>query len=171
MTLVPWEPEPFPFGNATGFDRVSLDVKVQIAERLGMKVTRGKFPDDIQAEQEEMTHEKGEQPLKEITISADGLTISGDYSSGRSIRGYRSSRWLGQMTPHTVVFDFRSVPFEIASKIAIRGPMIDVDLPDGMVSKLGPIDPLMVPVAEAYMNFAGTSLAEVGAEIEDWSPR
>lgn len=168
MSLVPWTPDPEPFGNASGFDRVALDVKVTIAALMGMTITFGHFVEDIQAEQEASTYRnERDDPLKSITVSHDGLSISGDYSSGRSIQGYRSSYWLDSMTPRTVVFDFRSLPWEQARKLAVRGPMLDVDLADGMVSKLFPADDelgVMRDVAEDYMRYAGTSVAEVRGE-------
>lgn len=169
MTLVPWTPDPEPFGNATGFDTVALDVKVRIAERMGMTVTIGRFPDDYQTVQEE-DRERGRssekpRPIKAFTISHDGLTVSGDYDGRSHIRGYWSSYWLDSMTPETLVFDFRTLTWDQARTLAVRGPMLGVDLPDGMVSKLGPIDPMMAAVADNYMRHAGASLAETGAEV------
>jgi hypothetical protein len=167
MTLTSWRPDPAPFGNATGFDTVALDVLISIAISMGMQVYRGEFPEDIQAEQEARTApEREADPLKTITVSHDGLAISGHYNGHRSVSGYRSSYWLDQMTPETIVFDFRSLPWEAARSLAIRGPLLGVDLPEGVVSKLGPIDEIMVPVAEAYMRHAGTTLEETGAEVQ-----
>lgn len=168
MTLTGWSPEPAPFGNATGFDTVALDVQIAIAISMGMKVYRGHFPEDIQAEQEARTApEREADPLKTITISHDGLAISGHYNGHRSVSGYRSSYWLDQMTPETVVFDIRTLPWELAKSYAIRGPLLGVDLPEGVVSKLGPIDSIMAGVAEDYMRHAGTSLEETGAEVQE----
>jgi len=169
MTLLPWSPDPAPFGNATGFDTVALDVKISIAITMGMKVYRGELPPDIQAEQERhqaAQRERGYelQPLKAITISHDGLTISGDYDGRRYVRGYRSSYWLDELAPDTVVFDFRSLTWEDGKLLAIRGPMLGVDLPEGTVSKLGPLDSMMAGVADDYMRSVGTTLEETGAE-------
>lgn len=167
MTLTSWTPEPAPFGNATGFDTVALDVQVTIAETMGMTVYRGCLPEDIQAEQEAMPASGSlRDPLKAITISWDGLSISGEYDGRRSVRGYRSSFWLDQLTPETVVFDVRTLEWEDAKRYSIRGPLCGVDLPDGVVSKLGPIDPIMAGVAEDYMRSVGTSLDETGAEVQ-----
>jgi len=170
MTITSWTPDPAPFGNATGFDTVALDVKIAIAIAMDMQVYRGEFPEDIQSEQEnhQAAHrERGYdlQPLKAITISWDGLTISGEYTGHRSVSGYRSSYWLDELAPETVVFDFRSLTWENAKSLAIRGPMLGVDLPEGVVSKLGPIDSIMTPVAEDYMRSVGATLADTGAEI------
>lgn len=167
MTLTGWTPEPAPFGNATGFDTVALDVQIAIAISMGMKVYRGEFPADIQAEQEAKAASGHlRDPLKAITISHDGLKISGHYDGHRSVSGYRSHYWLDQLAPETVVFDIRSIPWEDAKAFAIRGPLLGVDLPDGVVSKLGPLDSVMAGVAEDYMRYAGTSLEETGAEVE-----
>lgn len=169
MTLMSWTPDPAPFGNATGFDTVALNVLVTIAESLGMAVYRGQFPEDIQGEQERKAdaHERVTQagPLKSVTISHDGLSISGERGSGSSVHGYRSNYWLHEITPETVVFDFRSLPWEQAKSLAIRGPMVDVDLADGLVSKLGPIDRTMAKVADDYMRHVGATLEDTGAEI------
>jgi hypothetical protein len=169
MTLLPWSPDPAPFGNATGFDTVALDVKIAIAISMNMKVYRGELPPDIQAEQEKAraagrTNERP-RPLKAITVSHDGLTISGDYDGRSYVRGYRSSYWLDCLTPETVVFDFRSLTWEDGKLLAIRGPMLGVDLPEGTVSKLGPLDSMMAGVADDYMRSVGTSLEETGAEV------
>jgi len=182
MTLTSWTPDPAPFGNATGFDTVALDVKIAIAIAMDMQVYRGEFPEDIQAEQEkhrercpecgqhdnsgDCDHTPNElQPLKAITVSYDGLTISGDYNGRRSIRGYRSTYWLDELAPETVVFDFRTLSWEAAKSLAIRGPMLGVDLPEGVVSKLGPIDKIMAGVADDYMHSVGATLADTGAEV------
>lgn len=184
MTLLPWKPEPAPFGNATGFDTVALDVQIAIAISMGMKVYRGCFPEDIQTEQEahrERCPECGQadncgdcdhtpnkpDPLKTITISHDGLKISGNYNGHRSVSGYRSGYWLDQMTPDTVVFDIRTLPWESAKSYAIRGPLLGVDLPEGVVSKLDPLDSIMADVAEQFMNSVGATLEETGAEVMD----
>lgn len=168
MTFTSWTPEPAPFGNATGFDTVALDVQIAIAISMGMKVYRGEFPPDIQAEQEARTApEREADPLKCITISNDGLSISGEYDGHRSVRGYRSHYWLDQLTPDTIVFDVRTLDWEDAKSFAIRGPLTGVDLPEGVVSKLGPIDSVMAGVAEDYMRSVGATLAETGAEVEE----
>ncbi len=173
MTLLPWSPEPAPFGNATGFDTVALDVKIAIAIAMDMKVYRGEFPPDIQAEQDArnrfstlLRRKEHPRPLRAITVSWDGLKISGEYDGRRSVSGYRSSYWLDELTPETVVFDFRSLPWEAAKSLAIRGPMLGVDLPEGVVSKLGPLDSMMAGVADDYMRYAGTTLEETGAEVK-----
>jgi hypothetical protein len=169
MTLVPWTPEPEPFGNATGLDFVATDVKQVIAERFGATVTVGRFADDIQVEQAEM-RERGrasepDEPLAIITVSHDGLVISGDWPSGnRHISGYRSSFWLDRMNSETVVFDLRSIPDDQVVRYAVRGPMPNPSLPAGMVSTIT-IPARMVGVADAYMGSIGATLAETGTPV------
>ncbi len=64
------------------------------------------------------------------------------------------------------MFDVRTLSWEAAKSYAIRGPLLGVDLPEGVVSKLGPIDSIMAGVADDYMRSVGTSLEETGAEVE-----
>jgi hypothetical protein len=169
MTLVPWTPEPEPFGNATGLDFVATDVKQVIAERFGATVTVGRFADDIQVEQAEM-RERGrasepDEPLAIITVSHDGLVISGDWPSGnRHIGGYRSSFWLDRMNSETVVFDLRSIPDDQVVRYAVRGPMSNPSLPAGMVSTIT-IPAHMVDVADAVMGSVGSTLAATGTPV------
>jgi hypothetical protein len=168
--LVPWESEPEPFGNATGFDMVALDVYRAIAERFGATITVGHFAGDIQAEQE-TRRENGDcnettEPLASITVSHDGLSISGDWPSGnKSVRGYRSSYWLDRMNEETLVFDLRSVADDLIVKLAVRGPMHNPALPTGMVSTIT-IPAHMAGVADDYMRHAGASLAATGTPVE-----
>lgn len=155
MMLAKWNPDPAPFGNASGFDRVAVDVKRAIAERLGVTVTVGELPGGYKTGE---AHDRyGVADV--VTISHDGLTVSWEHGANVSTRGYRSSDV--PMGPDTVVFDVRSASWDDACKYAIRGPMLNCELPDGMMSTLGEIPAEMEQVAEDYMRYAGTSVAEV----------
>lgn len=179
MTLVPWQPEPEPFGNATGFDFVALDVYRTIAERFGATVLVGELPADIAAEQpnrreaaerhygERASHLRPQEPFATFTIAHDGLTLSGHHADGNgSTSGYRSHYWLDRIGPETIVFDLRSVPDERIVSFAVRGPMSDHRLPDGMISAAR-IPAHMAGVADDYMRYAGASLAETGTPVAE----
>lgn len=150
--LIDWTPEGGPFGNAGGLDYVSIDVKIKIAEDFGATVLIGRLPDDLNEKQQEMTapeRDRHHRTYEIITISHDGLTVSGDYKNGYC-RGYRSSYWLDRITPETVVFDLRTVPDDRIVAFAVRGPMVDVSLPPGKVYTM-PIPEHMRGVADAYL--------------------
>jgi len=141
-----WSPDPAPFGSARGLDYVALDVKRRIAETFGANVIIGRLPADIAAEQperklaaEEHYGERADtapgEPFAAFTISHDGLTLSGERADGNShTSGYRGHYWANRIGPETVVFDLRSVPDHLIVTYAVRGPMLDVSLPDGTVS-------------------------------------
>lgn len=167
MTLIAWTPEPEPFGNATGLDHVALDVIRVIAVRLGATVLVGELPDDIAEEQKGKTQGEPREPFAKFTISWDGgLSLYGISQDGRSTtNGYRSHTWLDRIGPETLVFDLRPMEWEQAKSYAIRGPMTDPSIPDGMVSKMT-IPSFMAEVADDYMRSVGSSLAETGTPVE-----
>lgn len=148
-----WNPEPAPFGNARGLDYVSVDVQARIAHRMGVTVTAGHFAPDIQAEQEAMTAPERDPRDKTrvyrlVTVSADGLCITGDEENCHT-SGYRSSYWLDRMTDDTIVLDIRTCPDPV--KFAVNGPMVDVSLPEGTVSHIGSIPQGMEQVVDNYL--------------------
>ena len=147
--LTNWEDGPEPFGNAGGFDYVSLDVKRKIAERFGATIYIGSLPPDIAAEQparleaerkhygDRFTDHAGDPPFAAFTISQDGLAFSGEHPDGNChTSGYRSHYWASRIGPDTVVFDLRSVDDDRIVNYAVRGPMLKVTLPPNTVSKL-----------------------------------
>jgi hypothetical protein len=176
--LVPWVDSPDPFGNAAGLDTVALDVYGRIAHRFGATLTVGHLPADIQAEQpsrreaaerhygERASHLKPREPFAVFTISWDGGTFSGEHADGKgNTSGYRGHYWLDRIGPRTIVIDLRSVPEDRIVSFAVRGPMLDVRLPDGMIStfRTADIGP-MRDVAEAYLAPYG-GVAATGADL------
>src|SRR5262249_55209741 len=98
-----WNPDPAPFGNARGLDYVSLEVKIRIALRFDANVYYGELPADIAAEQparldaarraygDRHTDYGPDDAFAALTISHDGLTISGEHADGNGhTSGYRS---------------------------------------------------------------------------------
>lgn len=164
-----WNPDPAPFGNARGLDYVSVDVKARIAHRFGATVTAGHFADDIQAEQEAATaperdaRDRDREPFAVITVSHDGLTISGDDRDGRGYtRGYRSSYWLDRMDADTIVIDVRTIPEADVMRYAVRGPMADPTLPANSVSGLDvdTSDPMVQTIADNFLGQHGGLTAQ-----------
>lgn len=177
MARTQWNPDPRPFGNAKGLDYVSLDVYVCIAERCGATVLTGELPADIAAEQparlaaarkqygDRMTAHSGEAPFAKFTISHDGGTLSGEHADGKGhTSGYRGHYWADRIGPDTVVVDLRTVPDSVIVAFAVRGPMVDVTLPAGTVSRLEGIPAHMAAVADSYLAPYG-GIAETGAEV------
>lgn len=161
---VQWVDDGSDFGNASGLDYVALDVKVTIAERFGATVLQGELPADIAAEQparrdaadraygERASHLKTREPFAAFTISQDGGTMSGEHADGNGhTSGYRSHYWLDRIGPETVVFDLRTVPDDRIVRLAVAGPMLDVRLPAGTVSKFGGVPAGMEAVVDAYL--------------------
>lgn len=152
MALCKWNPDPAPFGNASGLDYVAVDVAARIAHRFGATVLAGKLPADIQAEQEKMEPREAREPFATFKISWDGGTLSGESTDGNSsTSGYRGHYWLDRIGPETIVFDLRTVPDADITRYAVRGPMCNPSLESGMISTLGPIPEHMRAVGDAYL--------------------
>jgi hypothetical protein len=175
MSVIAWNPDPAPFGNAAGLDTVSLDVKRVIAERFGVSITVGALPADIDADQparlaaaikhygDRRTDHSGDTPFAAVTISHDGLSVSGEHADGNGhTSGSVYHYWDDRIGPETVVFDCRSVSDADIVRYAVRGPMLGVTLPFGTVCKLGPIPEMLKPVADAYLAAYGSLAATEG---------
>jgi len=163
----PWNPDPPPFGNARGFDHVSVDVQQQIAERLGATVTRGALPPDLDAEQQAKNpdHELRDErePFAAFTISHDGLSLTGEHATGRGhTSGYRGHFWLDRIGPDTLVFDLRPMTWENVKSYAIRGPMLNPHLPAGTIDtfNVDDLDGTMQTVADDYLAPYGGTAAQ-----------
>lgn len=166
MPVFDWIDDGSDFGNANGLDFVALDVYETIAKRFGATIYHGELPADLLA-----AHEGREAPGRDswwkpygkITISWDGLTVSGETKDGNtSCRGYWSSYWLDRLEPDTLVVDLRTVPEGRIVRLAVRGPMVLASLPPGKVSSVT-IPDYMRPVADDYLAPYG-GLAATGAE-------
>lgn len=166
IELVPWENDGSDFGNARGLDYVSLDVYEQLARKFGATLTIGELPADIASEQDRnreaaerhygdrASHLHGpHEPFALFTISWDGGTFSGEHRDGKGhTSGYRSHYWQDRIGPDTVVCDLRTVADDRIVAFAVRGPMLDVTLPPGTVSRLSTRDiGPMREVADAYL--------------------
>jgi hypothetical protein len=155
MPLYEWIDDGSDFGNANGLDTVALDVFEKIAERFGATVAHGKLPDDLLAAHEGREAPEPDswtqEPYAKLTISWDGLKVSGDSRTGNQwTSGYWSSYWLHRVDADTLVVDLRTVPEDRIVRLAVRGPMTDPTLPPGMVSSIS-IPDYMKPVADDYL--------------------
>ena len=172
-----WNSEPWPFGDATGLDYVALDVKACIAHRLGCHVTTAGYlrkttgrmlPEGIGSDSDpralDDSDRKRDKPYACMTISLDGLSVSGISPDGNSsTSGYRSSYWFSRMDDSTIIFDLRGMDVDKAIALAVRGPMVNPALAPGAVSRLGDIPDYLVPVADDYLREYG-GLAATGRD-------
>lgn len=154
MALVEWTPDGGDFGNARGLDYVATDVYARIAEAFGATVTVGKLPADVAERQATMEPDTREHrdTFAVFTISWDGGTYTGQDRDGKgSTSGYRTHRWVERIADDTVVVDLRTVPSDRIVAFAVKGPMLNVSIPAGMMSTLREIPSGMRDVAEAYL--------------------
>lgn len=75
-----------------------------------------------------------------ICIGPHGITA---YEGNTRLNGYHGRSWAKELGPDTVVVDSRSMTIDARFDFAVKGPMPDVSLEPGMVSK--PLDGIARP--------------------------
>lgn len=73
--------------------------------------------------------------LKLLRVNYTGRSVSGEYGNSHSVSGYRGHDWTKELDENTVGIDARPVSEADAVVLAISGPMPNVDLPAGTMSK------------------------------------
>lgn len=156
MPLFDWIDDGSDFGNAHGFDCVSLDVYETIAARFDATIYHGELPADLLAAHEGREAPEPDSwtkgPYAELTISWDGGVVSAKSRDGNtSTRGYWASYWLHRIDKDTLVVDLRTVPEDRIVRLSVRGPMVLASLPPGKVSSLNAIPDDLRSVGDDYL--------------------
>lgn len=165
--VTPFDPTAGPYGNARSLDSVSVDVDAQLWEAAGAHVYRGtvelhtrapELAEELARGMDRLTdydraeyakHDHG--PAALVGISLDGSVVTADWPSRTEGKlKYGPSHLTGgfwRMIRHvgaaTVVIDRRPCDPATAYKLAVRGPMVDPDLPPGSVRRFDlPDDPI-----------------------------
>jgi hypothetical protein len=70
---------------------------------------------------------------KLLTVGKGGVCAY--RSTWETCSGYVGHDWTGEVGPDTVAIDSRGVAVDVHCKLAIGGPMVDVGLPPGTMSR------------------------------------
>ena len=92
-------------------------------------------------------------------------TVNGEYGAGSSMSSYTSrlGPFLGRLADGGVVIDKWDVPFKVAYDLAVNGPMVNVDLPDGGQDPAPEVPGFMLPgLGGAFLALAAIKASKPG---------